>query len=187
MATGGSSDGRIRIFTGDKGAEVRSFETGAGSTPALVFTGDGRHLVATHGDGTVRGWRVSDGREVYRLKTGYLHTYATSRDGRHVAFPSEDGGIGVLDTGTWKLEHLDAANEDGIRALAFHPRGRHLVSVSGDGKVVVRKLSGGARTWTLAKEVGDASHVAFSRDGTRLIVTSLLERGGSVRVFGVKR
>ena len=176
----------MRIFEVNGGGEIRTIDTQAGATPALVFTGDGRFIVANHVDETIRAWRVADGKEVYRVKMGYTDVFAVSRDGRYVAFPADGDTVGIVNTETWKMKHLQKVPSDGVSSLAFHPRSRHLVSAGGDGAVHLWEIATRKHLRTISQECGEGVRVAFNRSGTRLIVSSI-EPEGVVRIFGEKK
>jgi hypothetical protein len=99
---------------------------------SVAFNADGKRLVSTGHDGTVRVWNVEDGSELYRFKghKTYLTRAVLSPDGKIVASASV-GEVLVWEVTTGKVLHrivgTDKAAGDNI-ALTFTPDGRRLVT-----------------------------------------------------------
>ncbi len=177
----------MKIFDVSTGALVRTIGTPKGSTYAVSYSGDGRHLVTRHEDSSLRIWDAATGRELREIKPpgGHTHFFAFSRDGRWMAFGGEDGSIRRIDIETGQERRLDQPGE--TVHVAFHPAGRHLAASTGDGKVWVWDLTSDKPVRTIASDMGYGARLAFTPDGRTLAVTaSASETKCAIHVFGMK-
>jgi len=108
-----------------------------GRVTAAAFTPDGRGVL-TATDDRVTLWDVATGKE--RLRTEGAAVLACAPDGRVLAASGGAKGgsaIRLLDLRTGKEVGRLAGHEAGVRALAFTPDGRALVSGSADSTGLV--------------------------------------------------
>ena len=192
VATGGSDDNLVKVFEVEGGREVRTITTTGGATYSMGFTGDGKYLVGSQGDEYIRAWSVADGAEMkgFSRPIGYVHTYAFSRDGRIVAYPSADGTIALADTTAWK-DPSPAGTEPrkleghpgGTSFVSFSPSGRHLASTGVDGNLKVWEVSSGKVIREFQGLVGAGARIAFTADGQSIVVAGADDM---IRVFGRK-
>jgi WD40 repeat protein len=139
-----------------------------------AFSPDGKMLASMGGDGRLRVWDTSNGKELQSTLLGYLSvsspTVAFSGDGKTVAVSAYQE-IALCDIGSTKPRRLPQ-QPDFINGLAFAPDGK-LLAVYGYAKTVslidpatgqeVRKLKGHEKPILSA---------AFSADGKTLATTS---------------
>lgn len=184
MATGGSNDNLVKIFEVATGKELRSFDTGAGATFTIGFSGDGRYVVASHADNSLRAWSAADGSPAKNIApaVGYVKNYNCSSDGRLLAYPLPGGNIAIVDLSTWAtVRTLEGGPFDYV---AFHPRGRYLAATGADGSVKAWDFTTGKLVSTLATQVGSTSRLSFAADGFTLVVAG---SDGLIRHFGLKK
>ncbi|HEU5470443.1 MAG TPA: hypothetical protein VFV67_07305 [Actinophytocola sp.] len=156
------SDSRVRA----------SVPTGHGRALCVGFSPDGRRLVTSGDDGTVRIWQPpQDGQAwpepvVLHGHTNKVWSSMFSPDGRSVASGSYDGTVRV-----WPLDGGEPVVLRGHRGevseIAFAPDGRTLASAGEDG-VRVWDLAGGTEPVLLTGFTGKPYSVAFSPDGRYL-------------------
>ncbi len=182
----------MKIYEVEGGRELRAIPTPGGATYSMGFTGDGKYVVGSQADERIRAWSVADGSEVkdFSRATGYVHTYAFSRDGGLVAYPAADGTIVLAETAGWNADGAARpeprkleGHPGGTSFLAFHPGGRHLASTGTDGSLRIWAVVSGKLVRELPGQAGAGARVAFTSDGQSIVVA-----GGDevIRVFGRK-
>jgi WD40 repeat protein len=154
----------VQVFDVDSGKEVRTIKTEQQRLDTLVVSPDGKRLLAT-GWGKQIETRLPDGRlrvstakqhpvEVYDLQTGKrLHhltlpgslssAVAFSADGKTFAAAISEpvAAIRFWDTATGRERRGISGFRGRVKALAFAPDGRHLVSAMEDTTALVWDLA----------------------------------------------
>jgi eukaryotic-like serine/threonine-protein kinase len=141
----------------------------SGFVYGLAFRRDGRQLASGGGDGVVRIWDATTGRELHALRghSGPLHRLAYSPDGRLLA-TAGDRTVRLWDPAAGR-ELLAFRGHNGlVWGVAFSPDGRRLASGGDDGAVRVWDAATGAMLLVLAGHADRIPDVAFSADGRRL-------------------
>lgn len=112
-----------------------AFKGHVGIIHSLSFSPNGRHLVSTSDDNTVRIWRVRDGAANYLteanpvlLDTPHYRSALFSPDGRHVAASHRDGMVRLWCVRTRQLVRRVNAYTNWVDDIAFMPDGKGLVS-----------------------------------------------------------
>jgi WD40 repeat protein/serine/threonine protein kinase len=195
LASGGD-DGKIRIWDAVTREEIRAFNAHDvrqingqfGLIRSLAWSPDSTHLASAGLDGTAKVWNVSDGRQLFAAPAGHgwVWSVAWSPDGRHLAAGAQDGTIRIFDmlkdppsTQVIKAHEprtFGTAGLQGVRSLAWSPRGDRLASAGIEGHV---KVWDPLRGIELVRMPGQSwvLQVAWSPDGKRLAsatVTSLV-------------
>jgi WD40 repeat protein len=106
---------------------------------AAAFDPSGRRLVSAGEDRTLRVWEVAAGREVLRFRSPVRAVTAigASGDGLRVAVGDSEGGIHVYHPRNSSYSPVLRAHQGPVRALAFSPDGRRLISGGQDAAVMV--------------------------------------------------
>ncbi|KAI0041622.1 WD40 repeat-like protein [Auriscalpium vulgare] len=154
---------KVRLFRGHK-YDVNS----------VAFSPDGKRIISSSDDGTIRIWDVQTGETVagpFSQDTYFLISARFSPDGKHVVSGSANGPVTILDAQTGKTvaERLKG-HTDMVFSVTFSPDGRRVVSGSFDNtiriwdaqtaKTVVGPLEGHT-DWIRC--------VAISPDGERVV------------------
>src|SRR5262249_15519271 len=157
-----------------------------GNCRRLLFTPDGKHLVALNHvkDGhRVVIWDLASGKETARFKAG-LGPMAVSNT--TVAIGLEDGGTNLWDLATGKerklaTDHVTKASPESTRPApaAFAPDGQTLATGGRDGLVKLWDVASGRRLRTLEQQYTRVEALAWSRDGRTVASAG---RGGVIRL-----
>ena len=115
LLAGGAKDGRISLWDLASGHEVRRLELN-GPAAALAFSPDHRLLAAGGSKNTLQVWEVSTGGEVMR---------------------------GSHEPGSASMPLRLGSQDGGIFAIAFHPKGKYVVSGGQDHTVRVWEVASG--------------------------------------------
>jgi WD40 repeat protein len=111
------------------------------------FVRDGREILTTGGDGTVRSWDAATGRP--------LHTYRGSARFLADAIVDPEGAMIVAAGGDGLVHFWDAANERPLWTMLAHQP--HVIAVHFEGgDLVTRGFAGDVARWTLPKPDLDA-------------------------------
>jgi len=180
IATAGA-DGSARVYDADSGEEllvVRGRHCGGEGGCAVnraVFSPDGTKIATTGSDATVRIMAADSGRQlrVFRARGPVgSGTYSVewSADGKRVlAFGKSGARVWDVDTGR-PLARTQNSPGPGVSA-AWSPDGKQILTEGGVGPLVWDAVTGRmVRTVAAGAPIGD---ISFSRDGTRLALTTL--------------
>lgn len=115
---------------------VAMFKGHKSTVASLDVSPDGRLLVTTSYDNSVRIWKMRDGSSKLLSLEGNTPTSVKfSPNGRHVAVSNVDGFLRILDVRSGRLVGKWKGHEHRIASLAFSPDGEKLVSGDWDGSM----------------------------------------------------
>jgi WD40 repeat protein/serine/threonine protein kinase/tetratricopeptide (TPR) repeat protein len=99
--------------------------------PAVSWSPDGRRLASAGGDGMIKIWDTTTGRELATLRghRGSLSLLAWSPDGRRLASSGEPGTILLWDPDTGQVTARLPRPSPKVRSLSWAPDSRRLVSI----------------------------------------------------------
>ena len=177
LTAGPSPDG---ASVGNTATKLRDFVGHAGPVTSLAVTGDGKFLVTSGDDKTVRVWDVTSGKTL-RSFQGHM-TKATAvaarGDGKQVASASDDGAVRVWDLNASDEHRAMTDSKESLWAVAVSPDGKRVASAGADKKIRVYDPDTGKLEATL--DAGAAmTSLAFLSDSNRLVA------GGGDKVIKV--
>jgi WD40 repeat protein len=169
-----SSDGTLKVWDLESGAELRTLK--GGGVLAVAVMPDGRRAISGAADGTLKVWDLESGAEL-RTLTGHtdrVSTVAVTPDGRRAISASSDGTLKV-----WNLEsgaELRTLKGGGVLAVAVMPDGRRVISASWDGTLKVWDLE---RAQVIASFKGEGEQLvcAVAPNGATIVAG---DRSGQV-------
>jgi len=151
----------------------------------VVFAPDGRHLITTSDDATIRLWDMKSGG--VRVLTGHtdeVWRLTFSPDGRSFATAGKDrtARIWNLDTGESRVL---AGHPGPVDTVAYTPDGQHLVVTNrGDALVRIWNVASGTLERTLQTGLRPLSMLALSPDGRYALVHEL--EGSRAQIMDLK-
>ena len=104
----------------------------------IAFFPNGRSIISTSDDASVRIWNLRDGSSkvmVITERTSFFNSVAFSPDGRFIAAGSWDNSLWIWDSRRHKLVAKWRGRTAGVRSIVFTPDGKGLMSGSDDGVV----------------------------------------------------
>lgn len=155
----------------------------------LVFSGDGKSIIASDYYSGVHVWDVAEGKEVGRFFTNdyYCHRLAISPDGKTLAVAGGNLTIWFVDPTSGRQLGALPAQAQQIGQMVFSPDGSRLATIDGYEKVRLFDVATRRLAQTLKFE-SNVGHFAYSPDGKVLacsigngVVLWDLDRGMEVR------
>ncbi|HEX2687179.1 MAG TPA: CHAT domain-containing protein [Kofleriaceae bacterium] len=140
---------------------------------ACVVAPDGKRVVSTSLDRTVKVWDLDTGRVLITLEghTALVNSCAVTPDGRRVISASLDRTVKVWDLDTGRVLTLEG-HTDGVSSCAVTPDGRRVVSASYDRTVKVWDIDTGRLLTTLDGHTYPVMSCVVTLDGRRVISAS---------------
>ena len=155
----------------------------AGLVSGVAYNSDGKFLLTSSEDGTVKLWE-SSGREVRTFSghQGRVYGVAFSPDGMLAASGGIDGTAKLWDITSGKLIRTLAGHTDSVRSVAFSPDGTSLATSSDDGTVKLWEIASGRELRTFTGSSSTVYSVGFSPDGNLIASASA---DGTTRLWDV--
>lgn len=183
-------DESIIVLNADTGEPVQSFIGHSDLIRYLLFSPDGKLLVSSANDSTIRLWDVGTGKEVLQIKEKSRMIVAD-----FVAFNPNGSEIvsGIGDTLTfWSVDDgrpLRTLTQPsaylyrrGIGSIAFSPDGSVLASTGSDGNLYLWDVRLNKLIKTVEGHLQFIQSINFNSEGTLIASAS---EDGTVRVWGV--
>ncbi len=139
-----SSDGRVRLMDGSASQELRLVAgPGKVAVTGLVYSADGRLLVAIGRDSGAQVWDVASGTRRFSLR-GHEHALravAASADGAVVATGGEETRVMLWDGRNGRLHAVLSGPTDFVDALALSADARWLAAGDAAGRLLLWDLA----------------------------------------------
>ncbi|KAF8553285.1 hypothetical protein OG21DRAFT_1485545 [Imleria badia] len=152
--------------------EPRHIDVNGSPVTSLVYLVDGKHIVGGCKDGSIRRWRVNDGREIGPVmkSDGTVNSVAASPDGKWIASGGVDRKVTIWNADSHqKAGELTEQHQSGVTALDISPDSSWIAAGSEDGLVFVWRMeSRELVVGPLRHQESQVSSVRFSPTGDRL-------------------
>ncbi len=182
------SNGKINVFDALAFKSLATFESLQDENLAgLTWTPDGNHVLIYGSDGTIKTLIASSGQvktNLERLEAG-IRALDLSFDAQTMIVGSNDGAIQAMQISgktLWKTQ-LASASPLSVR---YSPDGKSVAVSATDGTLRLLDSSTGKILYSLTNHTDSTSALAFSPDGTRLLVgAGTLGAGGTFSLYGL--
>jgi WD40 repeat protein len=180
----GTESGQILVIDATTGTRIHQFQGHIDRIRSVAFSRDGKSIISSSYDQTVKFWDSMSGEERLRLSyTSHISSVAFSPDDARVVSGSGDGVVRVLDSKSGTALLTLVGHTDDISSVAFSPDGASIVSGSWDMDVRVWDNASGNPLLIMEDHTSNVSSVAFSPDGASIVSGSW---DMSVRVWDSK-
>jgi WD40 repeat protein/serine/threonine protein kinase len=146
---------------------VRSLEGHTGAVSSVALVPDGRYVVSSSYDNTLRVWEVASGRCVRTLEghTDRVASVAVTPDGRYAVSGSSDKTLREWELSSGRCVHILKGHTGMVSSVTLTPDGRYAVSSSYDNTLRVWELSTGQCVHILEGHTGIFRSVALTPNG----------------------
>jgi WD40 repeat protein len=160
-------EGQLCIWDAEAGNLIREIRGTPGAIQRVLFTRDGRHVVA--GADSVHVYDAETGKSVGAPLPAKARVWglALSADGRLLATTDGDGQVRLWELASHREVPITVPTGK-CRDVAFAPDGRTLAVSSTSGKAVLFDWPTGETVWTLGGQADVGARVVFFPDGRRL-------------------
>ncbi|HEV7241287.1 MAG TPA: DUF4365 domain-containing protein [Thermoanaerobaculia bacterium] len=166
LAPATEKDVRVRVFEGHEGTILR-----------VAMPEDGRFVLTSSDDDTVRKWELGRGgakSEIVCVQKNFFGLAVTA-DGGHAAVGDTEGYIHLVDLSSGHGLKNWRAHSNTVGSLAFHAKGSEVLSVSRDG--YLRRWDANTRACIAQCKLPfqELFGVASSIDGSRIVAAAMGE------------
>jgi serine/threonine protein kinase/WD40 repeat protein len=181
LATG-CAPGEVKLWDATTGNELRHFRLPKGDVKCVRLSPDGGTLAASTASAHVLVWSIS-GRQIGLLDLDWhwAENLEFSPNGELLA-ATRGNDVFLWDVRSCKLKTVFRGHVQEIRAMAFSPDGRTLVTAADDLKLKFWHIATLQQLVTLPLEA-QCHSIKFSADGRVLACGPRLDKKGSVRLF----
>ncbi len=138
------------------------------------FSPNGKLIVSTSSDETVRIWDAETGRQIHNLEHSWeVESAVFSPDGKKIVSASRDKTVRIWDVESGQQIHKLEGHTHDVNYATFSPDGKHVVSISFDNIVRIWDVESGQQTRVLYGDDRDyGCYVTYAPDGKCVAVAS---------------
>jgi WD40 repeat protein/serine/threonine protein kinase len=172
----------IKLFSPASGAELGQLAGHASWVPGLTFTADGKRLVSSGADQTVRVWELDGHRELIALQ-GHLsevNCAAVTPDGKTIVSGCKDGTLFGWDVERTERKKSFETLPTRVSSIEFTADNQRMFSVNLDGTVSLWNSGTLQEIERIAALGTGITRLLVSADGSRLFAGT---RDGEIKVL----
>jgi WD40 repeat protein len=180
----GFEEGTVALYDLGTGTLLRRFEGHIANVTSVVFSRDGRQLLSSSKDRTIRLWDVVTARQRGQIEGQSEFEGAVFCSDGHQVLSAGGKVVIVWDLQTGKERKRFEGHTAGLWSVALSSDGRRALSGGSDG-AWLWDMETGEGVWLFGPTVIAAMSVAFSPDGRRILIgTDEIDR--SLLLFDVE-
>lgn len=165
-------DNTIRTWKSNHEKPLTTFKGHESKVRSIAFSPDGNYIVSASSDNSVRIWESFLYRNTLTKKSIKQNLIQTHDN---ITISLLDNKIHLLDTITG---NEIAASKKGhtrrILSASFSPNGKHIVSVSHDGIIIIWSAGDLQPIWTFDSHCKNIKNICFNSDGKMIIANTYL-------------
>jgi WD40 repeat protein len=163
----------LKLCSAANGQAIHSFLGHEGRVNRVRLSPDGKLLVSSGNDKTIRVWEVSTGKNLASLRGHTHHVYGVSfhPDGKRIASSGRDNSVRVWDWSLGKQIQLFKGHTDQVIDVEFSPDGKHLASACDDKTIRFWDVATGTELRRFLGHGHDIRDICFSPD-SRLLASA---------------
>lgn len=148
-------------------ALIRTLDGHDGPVRSVAYSPDGRFIVSSSWDETIRVWEVATGKELQTLTghSGQIINAVYSSNGQFIASVSFDKTIRVWDAASGSELRTLLEDVYWVTNVVYSPDGRFIAAGAGDQTVRVWESATGTEVQILAGHTNEVNSLAYSPDG----------------------
>jgi WD40 repeat protein len=159
-----NGDCTIRLWRPQDGKELGVLEGHTRWVQAVVFSADGKTVISSGEDGTMRFWDVETHKETRTVGHGAT-MLAVSPDGKTLASCSRKGKIHFWDVSSGEQLRVIEDCREWVTSLAFSPDGKRVLAGGASNCLHIWEVATGKELLTFPGHQDTVESVAFSPDG----------------------
>lgn len=152
---------------------------------ASEFSPDGKSIVTSSSDKTVRVWNAASGEQLLILKghQDAVRFASFSPDSKEIASLSWDNVVKIWDSSTGELKNTFIGDQNTTCSLSYSPDGGKIAIGNGGGYIIVRDAKSGHIMSSFKGHMNHVWSVCYSHDGKQLVSSS---SDGSVKIWNTE-
>ncbi|MBI4350873.1 MAG: WD40 repeat domain-containing protein [Elusimicrobia bacterium] len=153
---------------------------------SVAFSPDGKSVVSSGVDNTLKVWRLEDGAYITTLRghRSAVNSVVFSPDGKSLASASEDSTIKIWNSGTGACVTTLKGHRDSVLSVVFFPDGKRLASGSADGMINLWRIGSTRPYKTFNNRSGYIYSVSVSSGGKSVASASM---DTVIKIWNVER
>src|SRR5262245_47449297 len=133
---------------------------------AIAFTPDGKHVVSTHREGTMRIYDSAQKKLAdWKVNQGGTYGLAISPDGKQIATAGEDRAVRLWHPESRKELRALTGHQQRVASVAFSPDGKRLASGGYDGTIRLWDVETGKEIRSWGAHATRVTSLSFLPDG----------------------
>lgn len=157
----------VSLWNVTGGKKIKVFRGHTDWIRTVLFSPDGKMILSTCGDGTLKLWDISTGKEIrtFHGRANFIYSASFSPNGKIALSTSFDKSMKLWDVATLKWIRNLTGVTDSVFSACFSPDGKSILSGGFPKTVRWLDVASGKETGSFTGHPGRVDCVAYSPDG----------------------